>query len=920
MRRLISIAAILCVIAQPIPATASQEVIVDNPSATFVGSWTTATSATDKYGADYRYCNQSTSGSNTATYTPNIPTTASDWQVYTWYPTVSTSSTATQFKIQHALGETTVTISQSANRGVWVLLGTYTMNAGTGNYARITNYHASSTRRAIADGMRFYSATAGDTTPPVITNVAQTHGATYAVITWTTDEPATSQVEYGLTNGYGSQTTEDATLVLSHSVQITGLTPETLYHYCVKSKDAANNLRTSGDYTLTTSALVAEYRAVWANTWNSGILGSSQIATAVNVTSGANFNIFIPEVRKCGDAYYNFSPVYCEACKANHTEPRATNIVDAYPYDPLQDMITKFHALDMKVFGWMVAYRIWNSGWGAAPANHVWAVHPDWVMKSNTGAILDGTNYNLDPGIPAVQDYICKVAVSLVSHYDVDGINWDYIRYPGLYWGYNEITKQRYYDEYGYYPPTVNTDPNWLAWCDYRRQQVSDLLKKVQLETMAVKPLINHTVCTVGWSGADPNTNFAGTRQYSEVFQDTENWMDDHIIDTNILMNYKREYDVAQGPDYDLWTTWLATTQASSGRHSMDGQACYLNSITDSIHQMQVARTAGVGINNYDYITTNKDAAPATDFFNAVKAGIYQDPAPVPDMPWKTAPTTGVIFGTVTDASKPNDSIYLNWVYKATVQVTGPVTESTLTDATGTYGFMDLPPGTYTITVSKTGFSPRSYTAQTVNAGDVVREDFDLGIITHSSVVGAVSTGWTLFSLPLEPVNPDPAVVLAGTRVDGYLIRWDNPSQSQYMYDVWNPSIFGNLNTSEGYWLMADSPYTFSYQAFAGCAAMRDVPLPSAGWAIVGCPFLTNAKWEDIMVTNGGTTVGMRTAAKTNNWLSAFGFWWDSASQSQYDIGLPEDWPSATEMQPWHGYWVNTYVNDLTLRLRQAKE
>jgi hypothetical protein len=140
-------------------------------------------------------------------------------------------------------------------------------------------------------------------------------------------------------------------------------------------------------------------------------------------------------------------------------------------------------------------------------------------------------------------------------------------------------------------------------------------------------------------------------------------------------------------------------------------------------------------------------------------------------MPWKSAPTTGIIFGTVTDASKPNDPIYQDWVYKATVQATGPVTRSTTTDGTGTYGFIDLPPGTYNISVSKSGFPTRTYYGQTIAAGDVLREDFDLGYTSVSSPSGATNPQWTLFSLPLEPANPDPAVVLAGTRVDGYLIR-----------------------------------------------------------------------------------------------------------------------------------------------------
>jgi len=96
----------------------------------------------------------------------------------------------------------------------------------------------------------------GDTIPPVLSAVPAASitpaTLTSAVITWTTNESATSQVEYGTTAGYGSQTTEVSNLATSHSVTLTGLTPNTLYHYRVKSKDASSNLLTSADYTFST--------------------------------------------------------------------------------------------------------------------------------------------------------------------------------------------------------------------------------------------------------------------------------------------------------------------------------------------------------------------------------------------------------------------------------------------------------------------------------------------------------------------------------------------------------------------------------------------------------------------------------------------------------------------------------------------
>ncbi len=93
-----------------------------------------------------------------------------------------------------------------------------------------------------------------DIIPPVISNVASSGiTASAATITWTTDEASNSVVEYGLTTSYGS-TTSNASNVTNHSIGLSGLSASTLYHYRVKSTDAAGNTATSGDFTFTTSA------------------------------------------------------------------------------------------------------------------------------------------------------------------------------------------------------------------------------------------------------------------------------------------------------------------------------------------------------------------------------------------------------------------------------------------------------------------------------------------------------------------------------------------------------------------------------------------------------------------------------------------------------------------------------------------
>jgi hypothetical protein len=94
----------------------------------------------------------------------------------------------------------------------------------------------------------------GDTTPPVISDVSASDiTETGAVITWTTDEPCSYSVDYGLTSEYGATASSILSeLVTNPSINLSGLSADTIYHYRVKSEDASGNEAISGDYVFTT--------------------------------------------------------------------------------------------------------------------------------------------------------------------------------------------------------------------------------------------------------------------------------------------------------------------------------------------------------------------------------------------------------------------------------------------------------------------------------------------------------------------------------------------------------------------------------------------------------------------------------------------------------------------------------------------
>src|SRR5262245_23217057 len=87
----------------------------------------------------------------------------------------------------------------------------------------------------------------------IITSIASSNildvGAT---ITWSTNRPADSQVEYGVNTSYGNVVSLK-TMDTVHRLNLFGLSPNTLYHFRVKSNDDASNLSTSGDLTFTTT-------------------------------------------------------------------------------------------------------------------------------------------------------------------------------------------------------------------------------------------------------------------------------------------------------------------------------------------------------------------------------------------------------------------------------------------------------------------------------------------------------------------------------------------------------------------------------------------------------------------------------------------------------------------------------------------
>jgi hypothetical protein len=162
------------------------------------------------------------------------------------------SDTQVEYGATVAYGVTS-TRNPSMVTGHSVAFGGLTSN--TLYHFRVRSADAAGNLAASGD-FSFTTASAADTTPPVVSGVSASNvTATSATITWTTNEASDTQVDYGTTSSYGSSTTLAVSMVTSHSATLSNLVANTLQHFRVKSKDVASNLTSSGDFTFTTATI-----------------------------------------------------------------------------------------------------------------------------------------------------------------------------------------------------------------------------------------------------------------------------------------------------------------------------------------------------------------------------------------------------------------------------------------------------------------------------------------------------------------------------------------------------------------------------------------------------------------------------------------------------------------------------------------
>jgi uncharacterized lipoprotein YddW (UPF0748 family) len=137
----------------------------------------------------------------------------------------------------------------------------------------------------------------------------------------------------------------------------------------------------------------------------------------------------------------------------------------------------------------------------------------------------------------------------------------------------------------GMRPTTSSSSPNWKHLGQWRRDQVTALVKTVYANAMEINPKVKITGALITWTPF--SSNFTATAPYSSVYQDWHGWMNQHILDASIPMAYFRDTVSTQSTAYRGWTDFAV--DSSYGRHAYIGPGIYLNDSPGSAAQIDFA-------------------------------------------------------------------------------------------------------------------------------------------------------------------------------------------------------------------------------------------------------------------------------------------------------------------------------------------
>ena len=368
-----------------------------------------------------------------------------------------------------------------------------------------------------------------------------------------------------------------------------------------------------------------EFRGLWVV--RTSMKSQESIEKVIERASESNFNALLVQVNGRGEAYYESDIV-----------SRMPDVPEGF--DPLAFCIRRAHAVGIEVHAWINAFTVGQIGRSEYQDEHVLTRHPEWsLVDQHEVSTFDYSpemardelvSVMLDPAIEGVKEYVREVFVEVVTKYDVDGVHFDYIRYPGRKYGYSDEAREAFRNLTGYDPLDLVKKPETLRgktvegkdlfeslgdkWDEFRRRQVTEVVRRVYLDVKRIKPDV--AVSCAVFPDIDES--------YNQRLQDWRRWIQEGIVDFIVPMAYT--------PNTQRFTGHMEkAVESPPGGKALAGVGVYLmlDDPADCIEKIESARelgTPGIVLFSYDSI---KDR---TDYWEALALGPFSRRAVVPVM------------------------------------------------------------------------------------------------------------------------------------------------------------------------------------------------------------------------------------------------------------------------------------------------
>ena len=296
-----------------------------------------------------------------------------------------------------------------------------------------------------------------------------------------------------------------------------------------------------------------ELRGIWVTRfdWTDRDPGKCQqrIKDIMESAAEANFNAVFFQVRGEAETLYP-SPIESWSKIFGHQDPG---------FDPLALAISEAHRRDLKFHAYVNLLPLWSSNEPPTDTSHIYFKHgpqlgpgQSWVCFEPSGRPMAlNEYYYLNPALPEVKTHLKKVIRHLAENYQIDGIHFDRIRYPGPQYLYDPYSAEKFLSD----SMALN-----ISREEWARQNLTDLVEDVVAEALTVKPYLSISAATWGLYRTDDLKKYEHFGSgYQQYYQDAIGWLDRGIMDFIVPMVY---WDIKKPrPNFhELWDDFKERT------------------------------------------------------------------------------------------------------------------------------------------------------------------------------------------------------------------------------------------------------------------------------------------------------------------------------------------------------------------------